>query len=253
MRSDPADIICRWRPRDFGRARARHRASRAGRDAAAISPSTDRPRQAATFSKACTFAWRVSLHQRQDSHMASPDEDRPGLIPQPARRRQPGAAPISIERRRYLQHAIAASSSSVCLAPGKTTLLTDIARRAAENAGLLNPLAYFLARSTQRAQRSTGLNALRDIALSQVCGSDWELLTRSCRQHLDVLDKSCGCSMGWTKRVGGPRKLRGRHPLSPDVGRHVETIPGDEVVVAAGFPGASHVLRRCGLFHRPLV
>ena len=57
---------------------------------------------------------------------------------------------------------------------GKTTLLNYIARRAAENADGPIPLQISL-REFAMARSATGSNALRDIALSQICGSDWEL------------------------------------------------------------------------------
>ena len=57
---------------------------------------------------------------------------------------------------------------------GKTTLLNYIARRAAENAGGPIPLQISL-REFAMARSAAESNALRDIALSQICGSDWEL------------------------------------------------------------------------------
>ena len=162
------------------------------------------------------------LYERQDLHTGSPDDERSGDAERA--RRAARLAPIDPVE------ALQKHGRLVILGPpgsGKTTLLNYIARRAAENADGPIPLQISL-REFAMARSATGSNALRDIALSQICGSDWELR----RALADRIDAG---QVVWL--LDGLDEARG---WAEEAARQASQLPGTLVVTSrpSGYQGA---------------
>ena len=162
------------------------------------------------------------LYERQDLHGGSPNDARSG---EAERARQAARlAPIDPEE------AVKRRGRLVILGPpgaGKTTLLNYIARRAAEDADGPIPLQISL-RDFAVARSATGSNALRDIALSRICGSDWELR----RTLADRIDAG---RVVWL--LDGLDEARG---WAEEAARQAAQLPGTLVVTSrpSGYQGA---------------